>query len=185
MDEVFWAATVVAAPLIHLGIFDSPCQAYHELFYDSLDSSGIIILLVLIATGVLFFHMGQIQCGHLLGWLVAFEFPQREETGSPWIRRSISCLSPGASGQLHGVFLLSLIRWPLGSPNKSLPVGLPSGMPPLLLVSWGVCCKSGLSSTLPLNQGESSQGKKAAGTWRCLERQTPQSNTVSLPAICN
>ena len=33
-------------------------------------------------------------------------------------------------------------------------------MPPLFLVAWGVCHRSGLSLTLPLDQVESSQGRK-------------------------
>ena len=33
-------------------------------------------------------------------------------------------------------------------------------MPPLLLVTWRVCLRSSLSSTLPLDQGESGQGRK-------------------------
>ena len=108
MDEMFWPATVVPVLLIHLGIFYSTFQAYHELFCDSLDSSGIITLLVFIAMSVLFFQMGQMHHRPLQGWLVAFECPQLEETGSPWFGRSIGCLSLGASGQLHRVFILGL-----------------------------------------------------------------------------
>ena len=57
--------------------------------------------------------------------------------------------------------LLSLLpRWSLGSQRKSLPTGLHSGSPPLPLVAWGACHESILSLTLPLDQGESSQGRK-------------------------
>ena len=101
MDEVVWAATMVAAFLICLGIFNSPCQAYHELFHNSFDSAGIITLLVFIVTGVLFFQMCQIHSRLFWDGLVALEFPQAEESGSPWFGRSIVCLSPGAPGQLY------------------------------------------------------------------------------------
>ena len=57
--------------------------------------------------------------------------------------------------------LLSLLPgWPLGTQSKSLPVGLPSGRPSLLLGVWGASHKSSLSLTLLLNQGKSGQGRK-------------------------
>ena len=54
-DEMFQAATVVAAFLICLGIFDSPCQMDHELLGHTLDSARIITLWILIITIILFF----------------------------------------------------------------------------------------------------------------------------------
>ena len=53
VDEMFWAATVVAAFLICLGIFHSPCQTNHELLGYPLDSARIITLWIHIITGVL------------------------------------------------------------------------------------------------------------------------------------
>ena len=44
--------------------------------------------------------------------LVALEFPQGEETSSPWFGRIIGSLSSGASGQLYRVFLLGLAGGP-------------------------------------------------------------------------
>ena len=107
MDEMFQAATMVAAFLICLGILYSPCQAYHKLFHNSLDSAGIVTLLVFIVTSILFFQMHQTHSRLFWDGLVALEFLQGEETGSPWFGRSIVCLSPWPLGQLHGVFLLS------------------------------------------------------------------------------
>ena len=52
---MFVAATVVAAFLICLGIFHSPCQMNHELLGYPLDSARIITLWVLIIADVLFF----------------------------------------------------------------------------------------------------------------------------------
>ena len=112
MDEMFWAAIIVAAFLIYLGILNSPCQAYHKLFCNSLNSARIVTLLVFIITGILFFLMCQIHRRLFGDGLVALEFPQGEETGSPWFGRSISCLCPGPPGQLHGVFPLSLLGGP-------------------------------------------------------------------------
>ena len=149
---MFWAATMVAALLICLGILNGPCQAYHELFCNSFDSTGIITLLVFIISSILFFQMCRMHSRLYRDGLVALEFSQGEETGSPWFGRSIGCLNPGALGQLHGVLLL---RWPLGSLNKSLPADLPSGWLPLLSVAWEDHHKSDLSLTLPLNWGES------------------------------
>ena len=53
-----------------------------------------------------------------------------------------------------------LLGWPLGSLNKFLPVDPPYGRLPSLSVAWGAHHKSGLSLTLPLNQGESSWERK-------------------------
>ena len=78
-----------------------------------------------------------------------------------------------------------LLGMPLGSLDKSLPAGPPSGMPPLLLVTWGVHHKSGLSSALPLNQGESGLERKQPEPRDVLKGRHHQSDTVSLSAICN
>ena len=112
VDEMFWAATVVAAFLIHLGILYSPCQMYHELFCNSFDSARIITLLAFIISSVLFFQMCQTHSRLLQDGLVALEFPQGEETGSPWFGRIIGHLSSGALGQVYGVFLLSFSGGP-------------------------------------------------------------------------
>ena len=74
--------------------------------------------------------------------------------------------------------------WPLGNLNMFSPVDPPSGRLPLLSITWEVCCRIDPSSALPHNLGEQS-GKEAANTCKCLERQTPQSDTVSLSAIHN
>ena len=52
---MFWAATVVAAFLIYLGILYSPYQVNYKIFCNSFDSAGIITLLIFIITGILFF----------------------------------------------------------------------------------------------------------------------------------
>ena len=68
-------------------------------------------------------------------------------------------MSSGAKMQLYS--LLSWPpRWPLGSLHKFLPANPPSGRLPLLSITWEVCHKSSLPLTLPLNQGESDQGRK-------------------------
>ena len=70
MDELFQAGTMVTAFLICLGVFYGPCQAYHKLFHDSFDSTGIVTLLVFIATGVLFFQCVKCTMGIFgIGWL--------------------------------------------------------------------------------------------------------------------
>ena len=106
MDEMVWAATMVAVFFVCLGILNGLCQAYHEVFCNSFDSNRIITLLVFIVTDVIFFQMCQMHSRLFWDGLVALEFPQGEETGSPWFGRSISCLSPGAPEQLYGVFFL-------------------------------------------------------------------------------
>ena len=83
MDEMFQAATMVAVFLISLGILYCPCQAYHKVFCNSFDSAGIVTLLVFIAPGVLFFQMWKMHSRLFGDGLVALEFPQGEETGSP------------------------------------------------------------------------------------------------------
>ena len=52
---MFWAATVVAAFLICLGIFHSPCQTNHELLGYPFDPTRIVTLLILIIASTLFF----------------------------------------------------------------------------------------------------------------------------------
>ena len=53
-DEMFQAATVVAAFLICLSIFYSPCQMNHKLLCYTFDSARIVTLLIFIITGILF-----------------------------------------------------------------------------------------------------------------------------------
>ena len=103
---------VVAAFLICLGILYSPCQAYHKLFCNSFNSTRIVTLLSFVIDSILFFEMLQMYSRLFQKGLVAFEFPQGEETSSPWFGRIISSLSSRASGQLYRVFILGL----LGSP---------------------------------------------------------------------
>ena len=52
---MFQAATVVAAFLICLGVFHSPCQMNHELLGHPLKNAGIITLWILNIASVLFF----------------------------------------------------------------------------------------------------------------------------------
>ena len=151
VDEMFSANIMVAAFFICLGVLNSPCQAYHELFHNSFDSARIITLLAFIITCILFFQMGQMHRRLLQDGLVALEFPQGEETGSPWFGRIISCLSSLPS---------QLLGWCLSSLSKFLPADLPSDRLPSLSVTWEAHHKSDLSLTLPLDQGESNQGRK-------------------------
>ena len=109
VDEMFWAATLIAVFLLHLGILYSPCQAHHKLFSNSFDSARIITLFVFIGPSILFLQMHS-WC--LWDGLAALEFFQGEETGSPCFWRIISCLSPWALGQLHGIFFLSFLGGP-------------------------------------------------------------------------
>ena len=69
---------------------------------------------------------------HFKDALIALEFPQGEETGSPWFGRSIGCMSPGTT---PWSLPSQPLGWPLGSLNKSLPAGPPSGRLPLLSVA--------------------------------------------------
>ena len=80
---------------------------------------------------------------------MVLEYCQLPESSGPWAA-PWNLLSP-------------LPGHPLGSQSKSLPVGPPSGRPPLLSVAWGAYHKSGLSLTLLLNQGKSGQGRKQLG----------------------
>ena len=109
---MFGAATMIAAFILCLGILYSPCQAHHELISDSFDSTRIIVLFVFIAPSILFPQMCQMHSWHFQDRLVALEFPQVEETGSPWFQRIIHCLSLWTPAQLHGVFFLSISGGP-------------------------------------------------------------------------
>ena len=158
MDEMFWAATMVAALLICLGILYSPCQAYHKPFHNSFDSARIITLLVFIATGVLFFQMHQMHSGLFfgMGWL-----PLSFLRGKKLVALGLGGVSVAWGPRATTWSLPSwLLGQPLGSLIKPLPADQPSGRLPSLSVAWEACHKSGLSSTLPLNWGESSQERK-------------------------
>ena len=104
-DEIFWAATVVAAFLICLGVFHSPCQMNHELLCYPFNSAGIITLLILIIAGVLFFLMCQAHSRLFQEGLVTLSFLRGKKLvvlglGEPsvvWVL-----------GQLYRIFLLSL-----------------------------------------------------------------------------
>ena len=109
---MFQAATMVAAFLLHLSILYSPCQVHHKLFSNSFDSAGIIALFVFITPSVLLLQMHQMHHWGLWGGLVALEFVQGGETGSPWFWRIISCLSPWAPGELYGILFLSFSGGP-------------------------------------------------------------------------
>ena len=112
VDEMFRAATMIAVFLLHLGILYNPWQVHHKLFGNSINSTWIFTLFVIIAPGILFLQMCQMHSWHFHDGLVALEFPHWEETGSPWFWRIIGCLSPQAPGQLHRILFLSF----LGSP---------------------------------------------------------------------
>ena len=112
MDEMFWVATMVAAFFFCLGILNSPCQVYHELFCNSFDSTRIITPLVFIITSVLLFQMHQMLTRLFQDGLVALEFPQGEETGSPWFGRSNSCQVLGPWGNsMESSFLVSQVAF--------------------------------------------------------------------------
>ena len=148
MDEMFQAATMIAAFLLCLDGLYSPCQAHHKLFGNPFYSTGTITPLIFITPSVLFLQMHQMHLmhsWHLWGGLVTLEFLQGEKTGGPWLWRIVNCLSPWAPGQFHGNLLSLLPQQPLGNQSKSLPVGPPSGRPPSLLVARGAHHKSSLS----------------------------------------
>ena len=82
-DEMFWAATVVAPFLICLGV-SQPYQTNHELLCYPFDSTGDCHSLDP--------HLADIsssKCAKCTasfpGGLVTLEFPQGEETSSPWV----------------------------------------------------------------------------------------------------
>ena len=112
MDKMFWAATVIAVLLLHLGILYSLCQVHHKLFSNPFDSTWIVTLFVLVSPSILFLKMCQKHCWCFGGGLVALEFLLGEETGSSWFWSIVSSLGSRASGQLHSIFFLCL----LGSP---------------------------------------------------------------------
>ena len=167
MDEVFQATTMIAAFLLHLDILYSPCQVHHKLFGNPFDSASIIAPIICITPGILFLQMCQMHSWHLWGQLVALEFPQREKNWQPMVLEKCQLCESLGPWAAPWNLLFPLLRWPLDSQIKSLPVGLPSGRPPLLLIAWGAYHKSGLSLTLPLDQGESSQGRKQLITSSC------------------
>ena len=67
---MFHAATMVVVFFVCLGILNSTCQTYHELFCNSFNSTRIMTLLVFIITSVLFFQMHQMHSRLFwMGWL--------------------------------------------------------------------------------------------------------------------
>ena len=152
--------------LLCLGVLYSPHHVHHKLFSSPFGSTQIIALFILISPSMLFLRMSQTHCWPFGGGLVALEFLQGEETGSSQFWSIVSRLGSRASGQLNRIFS-PLPGQPLGNQITFLPADLPSGRPPLLLSTWEVCHRSGLSLTL------------------LLERWMPQSKTVSLSTIPN
>ena len=111
-------------------------------------------------------------------------FPHWEETGSPWFRKEHQLPESWGLGATPWSLPSQPLRQPLGSQNKSLLAGLPSDRPPLLLVAWGVCHKSSLSLTLPLDQGESSQERKQPEPGDVLKGRCPSLiQFLCLPSI--
>ena len=55
VDEMFWDVAMVAAFLICLSVFYNPCQMNHKLLCYPFNSTGIVILLILIIATILFF----------------------------------------------------------------------------------------------------------------------------------
>ena len=97
MDKMFWATTVIAVLLHHLGILYSPHLVHHKLFSNPIDSVRIIAPFVLVSSGI-FFKVCQMNSWCFWGGLVALEFLQGDETGSSWFWNIIGHLSPGAPG---------------------------------------------------------------------------------------
>ena len=131
---MFQATTMIAVLLPYLGVLYSPCQVHHKFFSNPFNSTWIIALFILISPGVLFLQMCQMHHWCFRGGLVSLEFLQGEETGSSQLLEN--CWLSGLSGSLGSSmesFCSTSHGQPLGNQSKSLPAGLPSGRPPLLL----------------------------------------------------
>ena len=124
-DEMFWAATMIAAFLLHLGILYSPCLVLHKLFGNSFDSARIMTLFIFIAPSILFLQMHQMHSWCFWGELIALGFLQEEETGSPWFLEDCQLSESLGPWAAHWNLLSPLPGWPLGSQSKSIPVGPP------------------------------------------------------------
>ena len=61
------------------------------------------------------------------------------------------------------------------------PADLPSGRLPLLLVTREVCCRSGLSSTLPHDLGENDKGRKQLKPGDALKGECPSPTLFPYP----
>ena len=118
MDEMFRAATMVAAFLVCLGILHCPCQLDHGLLGHPLNSTGTITLWVFAIASILFLQMCQVHSRLFLEWLITLEFPQGEETSSPWLWEIISSLGSEALGPSEPPW------WPLGNLSMSSPADL-------------------------------------------------------------
>ena len=57
MDEMLWAAAMVAAFLLLLGICHCPCKAHYKFLSHTLNSIGVFTLGALFCVGTVFFQM--------------------------------------------------------------------------------------------------------------------------------
>ena len=98
MDKMFWATTMIAMLLLHLGTLYSPCQAHHKLLGNPFNSTQVIALFVPISPSIFFLQICQLQRWCFGGELVALEFLQGEETGGSRFLGIVGNLGPRASG---------------------------------------------------------------------------------------
>ena len=122
MDEVVQAATVIAAFLFFLGIFNSSCQEHHELLCDSINTIGVLTIHCFILLDTLFLQVHQEHSGCFNCWLGPFKLLQGEETSQPWVWW---CYWLFGFGIVPWSPLSLLPLWPIDSQNKSFAVGWP------------------------------------------------------------
>ena len=94
MDEMFRAATMVAALLIHLGILNCSSKLYHEFLHYSLESIRVVTLQVIAIISIFFFQLCQMYSGFLRRRLVTLKLPQGKEAGRPRFGWTIGSLEP-------------------------------------------------------------------------------------------
>ena len=104
MDEMFQAATLVAALLVLFGHLSPALPIWTmKLFCHPLNSTRIITLWIFTIISILFLQMCIKQTVDFLesGWST-LKFPQGEEASSSWFGWNMSAsLDSGALGQLY------------------------------------------------------------------------------------
>ena len=75
MDEVLWAAAMVAALCLHLDILHSLYQVHCELFCNLVDAIGVLGFIFLLSLGAFPFQMCQAHGSHFRCQLVPLELP--------------------------------------------------------------------------------------------------------------
>ena len=149
---------MIAVFLICLGILYSLCQVYYKLFHNSFHSTGITtspwssLPLVSSSSKCAKCTVGIFR----MGWL-----PLSFLRGKKLVALGLGGVSVAWSlGATPWILPSWLLRWPLCSLNKSLPVDPPLGRLPSLSVTWGACHKKQSLFTSATWSGESGQERK-------------------------